>query len=186
MIHHKLLALASLPLLAACGNPQTVPDTVPDNATGSSPEPTEQVVEAAPELPAEIAALLDAEFADFDGLTYYAGNVDLNGDGADEWMAYVAGPGACGSGGCPLRVFQQTSDGIETKGQLSVVQLPVGVFETETGGWRDLAITIGGGGAEYAVAKVPFTDTAYVSNPTVAPAQPSSDEFATIIAFPEM
>lgn len=178
----QLLALAALPYLAACGTPETTPD----DSTGGSAEPTEAETEAAPELPAEMAALLDAEFADFDGLTYFSGSVDLNGDGVDEWMAYVAGPGACGTGGCPMRIFQQTLDGIETKGQLSVVQLPVGVFETSTNGWRDLAINIGGGGAEYAVVKVPYTDPVYSSNPTVAPGEASSDEFTTVVAFPEM
>ena len=182
MTKNQLLALAILPFLSACGNPEAVPDDVADISTAA----TEEVAEASPELPAEMAALLDAEFADFDGLTYYSGRFDLNGDGTDEWMAYVAGPGACGTGGCSMRIFQQTPDGIETKGQLSVVQLPVGVFETSTDGWRDLAITIGGGGAEYAVVKVPYTDPVYSSNPTVSPAQPSTDEFTTVIAFPEM
>ena len=182
MTKSQLLALAILPLLAACNQPETAgADT-----TGVETESTADVDATATELPAEIAALLDAEFADFDGLTYYSGSVDLNGDGVDEWIAYVAGPGACGTGGCPMQIFQQTDDGIEIKGQLSVVQLPVGVFGTETDGWRDLAVTIGGGGAEYAVVKVPYSDPAYVSNPTVAPAERSGEDFTTVVAFPEM
>lgn len=181
MTKKQLLALAALPFFAACGAPEpAVEETGAETA-----ETVEQVVEA-PELPVDMAALLDAEFADFGTLTYYAGSVDLNGDGVDEWMAYVAGPGACGTGGCPMRIFQRTDDGIETKGQLSVVQLPVGVFETSTDGWRDLAVTIGGGGAQYAVVKVPYTDPVYSSNPTVSPAMPSEDEFTTVVVFPEM
>ena len=182
MTKTQLLTLATLLLLAAC-NPT---ETAKTDAAQVNTSVAEEVGATTTELPVEMTALLDTEFSGFDGLTYYAGSVDLNGDGTEEWMAYVAGPGACGTGGCPLRIFQQTESGIETKGELSVVQLPVGVFDTSTDGWLDLAVTIGGGGAEYAVVKVTYSDPVYISNPTVAPTEASSENFTTVVAFPEM
>ncbi len=187
MLARTLIAVAipaSLALVACSENAETTAAATPGaEATPSAvAPPTDEAVQ----LPAAIAALLDAEFAAFGQPTYYAGAVDLDGDGSDEWLAYVAGPGICGTGGCPLRVFRETAGGIETKGQLSVVQLPVGVFNTRTEGWRDLAITIGGGGIDYSLARVPYDGVVYASNPTVAPATPSSEDFSIVIAYPEM
>jgi|LakMenEpi03Aug12_release.lakeMendotaPanAssembly.Ray.scaffolds.fasta_scaffold228333_4 hypothetical protein len=42
---------------------------------------------------------------------YTWNRVDLNGDGRPEMVAQVLGPTVCGTGGCPLLIFREPSDG---------------------------------------------------------------------------
>lgn len=69
----------------------------------------------------------------------------------------------------------------ENYADIGVAQLPVGVLETSTNGWRDLAVSVRGGGIEGGVARVPFGEDQYASNPTVAPAEITQDSFETVI-----
>ncbi|WP_299193348.1 hypothetical protein [uncultured Erythrobacter sp.] len=176
MTRNLLLALIALPLLNACSQePEQAPVT---------PELADEATE--PELPQAIASLVRTEFEGVETLTFRSGHADLNNDGQDEWLVSIVGPGVCGSGGCPLRIFQITQDGIETKSKLSVTKWPIGLYDSETNGWRDLAVAVGGGGLEYTIMKVPHDGTTYPFNPTMPPAEPSSDEYTTIIAQPAM
>ncbi|HKT86609.1 MAG TPA: hypothetical protein VJQ77_11065 [Novosphingobium sp.] len=105
-------------------------------------------------------------------LLYARADADLDGDGKNEVLAYVGGPLMCGTGGCNLVVLKRDGDGFRQVGDLSVVQLPVGVLPTKTNGWRDLAVTVSGGGKPGGLMRVPFDGTSYASNPTVSPAEP--------------
>lgn len=171
-----IASFAGTALLAGCGAPvSNAPEAEGEIASAEPPE----------SLPEPIAAMISEEFSELGTFNLSTGVADLDGDGTDEWLVYVAGPMICGSGGCPLRVFKDGDGGPSPIGSLSVTQLPVGVFASETDGWRDLAVSVGGGGIEYSLAKVPWTGEAYASNPTVAPAEPSEEEFTTVISMSE-
>ena len=109
---------------------------------------------------------------DTSSLLYARAQYDLDGDGTKETLAYVGGPMLCGSGGCDLLVLKDVEGEITKVGELSVVQLPVGVLESSTNGWRDLAVSVSGGGRPGGIMRVPFDGAAYASNPTVSPAEP--------------
>ncbi|WP_156167427.1 hypothetical protein [Aurantiacibacter marinus] len=146
----------------------SVAEVVPDEPAAVQPDPA-------------VTAWIAENYADSGVILYSVGEVDLDGDGQDEILAYVGGPMLCGTGGCLLEVLQRTGQGLDRLGSLSVSQLPVGVFEASTNGWRDLAVTVYGGGIEGGVARVPFGEGQYASNPTVEPAQMTKDTFETVI-----
>lgn len=94
--------------------------------------------------------------------------VDLDGDGIDEVLAYASGSMMCGTGGCDLLVLKPEGADFKLMGDLSVVQLPVGVLDSKTNGWRDLAVSVSGGGMPSGIRRVPFDGAHYASNPTSA------------------
>lgn len=160
-----VLAAASALTLASCK--QQEPNVEPS------------ATEAAPEVvtPVTVESWLTDHFApdvrgDTGELLYSRAEADLDGDGKDEVLAYVGGPLMCGTGGCNLVVLKRDGEGFRQVGDLSVVQLPVGVLSTRTNGWRDLAVTVSGGGRPDGVMRVPFDGTSYASNPTISPAEP--------------
>lgn len=103
---------------------------------------------------------------------YRSGNVDLDGDGIEEMLFYVGGPGRCGSGGCDLYVLRNTTDGLVVIARTSVTQLPIGVLDTRHHGMRDIVVSVGGGGLPYGHRVLRFDGRTYPANPTVAPAEP--------------
>ena len=53
----------------------------------------------------------------------------------------------------------------------TVTQLPVGVLDTSSNGWRDLGVTTAGGGELTGRRKLKHDGTGYPTNPTVPPAE---------------
>lgn len=104
---------------------------------------------------------------------------DLNGDGHPEILAYVYGPGLCGSGGCKLMVLQREESDWRLVMDSSVTQLPVRLLESRSHGWHDLSVGISGGGAPARQARMQFDGKRYPSNPTMQP-EPGAVE-ATIL-----
>ena len=78
---------------------------------------------------------------------YAAADVDLNGDGQPEVVAYLMGPNICGSGGCSAVVLVRESGGWRVLTAMDVTQLPIRVLPSRSHGWRDLAVGVSGGGA---------------------------------------
>lgn len=116
---------------------------------------------------------------------FESGRIDLNGDGRPEVLVYVTGRNWCGTGGCNMAVLRDTEAGFEVVGDLTVVRPPIGVFHSTSNDWRDLAVWIGGGGMENpGMARVPFVQGKYVSNPTIEPAERSDEPFETVIERP--
>ena len=165
-------------LLAACSS-----EPAPD-----SPEvPVETPPQSAATTPdTRLADWLRAEYAEDGPVLYKSGHADLDGDGKDEVLVYVGGPMLCGSGGCNLEVLKDDGTGFTPIGSLSVSQLPVGVLDSTTDGYRDLAVTVSGGGAPEAIMKVPFGGESYASNPTVAPATSTESIGTEVIADGEL
>ena len=174
--------IAATALLAACGGA----DPAADDRMAAEEVTTADAAVVAPESPdEELRAWIRANYAEDAGedgtLLYRSGQVDLDGDGTDEILAYVGGPMLCGTGGCSLVVLQHGEQGLDPIGDIGPSQLPVGVYDSETFGWKDLAVSIYGGGIEGGVARVPFGENAYADNPTVAPAAPSEEAYETVI-----
>ena len=175
------LSVSLLPMLAlaltACGQPDT-PEPAPPAAppatapafTPATPPATSQAA------PAGLETALRGLHADDGALTYAHASVDLNGDGTDEVLAYVMGPMVCGSGGCNLYVLAPDGgnggEGWRVVTRTSVTRTPVGVLTTSTNGWRDLAVSIGGGGADAGWVRLTYDGRTYPTNPTAPPATP--------------
>jgi hypothetical protein len=180
------LSVSLLPMLAlaltACGQadtPEPAPPAPPP-ATAPAAAPTATSLAA----PAGLEAALRGLYADDGALTYAQASVDLNGDGSDEVLAYVIGPMVCGSGGCNLYVLAREGAGWRVVTRTSVTQTPVGVLTTSTNGWRDLAVSIGGGGVEAGWVRLTYDGRTYPTNPTVPPATPldGQPDVTTLIA----
>ncbi|MCT2398227.1 hypothetical protein [Novosphingobium mangrovi (ex Huang et al. 2023)] len=112
-----------------------------------------------------------ANYEDMGKLLYAEAETDLDGDGTPEVLAYVGGPMMCGTGGCNLVVLRRDGAQLRKVSELSVVQLPVGVLESKSNGWHDLAVTIAGGGVVAHTVRLAFDGKGYPENPTVSPAE---------------
>lgn len=175
--------------LSACGQPDTPepapPATPPATAAAVTPATPPATSQAAP---AGLETALRGLHADDGALTYAHASVDLNGDGTDEVLAYVMGPMVCGSGGCNLYVLAPDGgnggEGWRVVTRTSVTRTPVGVMTTSTNGWRDLAVSIGGGGAAAGWVRLTYDGQTYPTNPTAPPATPleGQPDITTLIA----
>lgn len=109
---------------------------------------------------------------------YSVALVDLNGDNRAEALVYAMSTSAggqqsdlCGSGGCDLYVLSLTPAGYRQVSDISVSRAPIRVLPTITHGWRDLSVTVAGGGIiKGHEARLRFDGRSYPTNPTVSPA----------------
>lgn len=179
MLKVATTALAALGLSGCSGETTTdLNQNPPAEETSVGPaDATAVLAQADPAISTWIAE----HYAGIEDILFAVGETDLDGDGQDEILAYVGGPMLCGTGGCYLVVLERAGQDLELLGMLTVSQLPVGAFESSTNGWRDLAVTVYGGGVEQGVARVPFGEDQYASNPTVEPAQITEDTFEIVI-----
>ena len=163
------LVLATL-LLAGCKPSEPMPSA----RTGTSAAQEETA--SAPAKPRETSYPLASEverwvretFAGSEPLLYRFANVDLDGDGENETLVYVAGPMMCGTGGCPLIVLAPGESDFRLLSKTSVVQMPFGVLDTRTDGWRDIWVTTYGGGMREATRKLVWTGEGYTANASMA------------------
>ncbi len=163
--------------LAACGSDKPAP--------APAAQPPAAPAQPAPLTEADVATAVTAALGDDFDARYFDARVDLNGDGRDEVLAYVAGPMICGTGGCPLYVFTPGASGYGLVAQMSVVHVPVRVASASTNGWRDLVVAIAGGGIPAGNAVLKFDGKTYPSNPTVPPAEPAASLEGTEILIGE-
>jgi hypothetical protein len=104
--------------------------------------------------------------------TYKRADADLNGDGHLETFVYATD--SCGSGGCDLSVLSPQGKSYRQVMEASgPTQLPIRLLATSTRGWRDIGVTVAGGGVRRAyMARLQFNGRRYPDNPTVPPAIP--------------
>lgn len=184
----RSLMLVPFAFLAACSQSSSG-DTAPTPAANAGAEPTLSGVPAAPigdTREARVEAWVKGAYPDMGLLMLKWGSADLDGDGTDEVLAYVGGPMLCGTGGCNLVVLTDDGANFAKVGDISVSQMPIGVLDTRTNGWRDLAVTTYGGGEKERIMKVPFDGKSYAGNPTVAPATPLDMLGTEVIAEGEL
>ncbi|NUQ18217.1 MAG: hypothetical protein HOP95_07145 [Sphingomonas sp.] len=102
---------------------------------------------------------------------YERADVDLNGDRRTESLIYLTNPDHCGSGGCSLVILSPGRRGYRVVMRSTVTRLPISLLSTANHGWRDIGVTVEGGGITRAYqARMRFNGRRYPSNPTVPPA----------------
>jgi hypothetical protein len=77
----------------------------------------------------------------------------------------------CGTGGCPLLIFRETSLGrLKLISQMSLFKDPLIVTETRRNGWKELItrVRVDAGKGYYAVLR--HSSRGYPTNPSVPPA----------------
>ena len=180
----RIALLAPIVVLTACGpsaptEPRSAPPVAPTAVTSAPVAPA-----ALTQPPAGLEAALRRQHVDDGTLSYAFAPVDLDGDGTDEVLAYVMGSMVCGSGGCNLYVLARDGDDWRVVTRTSVTQSPVGVLATSTNGWRDLAVSVGGGGLDAGWVRLTYDGRTYPTNPTAAPATPldGQPDVTTLIA----
>lgn len=168
---HVFVPLAALGLVACGGNAEPATDNAADEVgeTVASADAERTAAFAAAEE--DIRHYLLQEYPDMGELRYALALHDLDGDGAQEAIVHVVSPMVCGSGGCNTLVLTPAGPMWRKVGDISVSRTPVTVLESETNGWRDLTVDIGGGGGSSGIALLKFDGEAYPSNPTVPPAE---------------
>lgn len=103
---------------------------------------------------------------------YRVTEVDLNGDGEREIVAYVETRGFCGSGGCKLLILQRRPTGPTAVMDTTITWAPVRVLSTSSHGWRDIGVRVGGGGLKPHEVALKFDGTRYPGNPSLSPVRP--------------
>jgi hypothetical protein len=132
---------------------------------------------AAPAQASRDAALrtfLQTSFAeareDYGDTSYITAFADLNGDGRDEALVSLQSGMFCGSGGCALYIYTPAGASWREVAELTIVNAPVRLLGTRSRGWRDLAVSVRGGGIDVPYeARVRFEGRTYASNPSMAP-----------------
>ncbi|MEP3755958.1 MAG: hypothetical protein ABJM58_04570 [Alteripontixanthobacter sp.] len=120
--------------------------------------------------------------SDLEIASFRSAEVDLNGSGGTEIVIYATDQKWCGSGGCTLFILERTSEGYRSVGRTTITNLPIEVMDNSHHGWRDLAVTVRGGGAmpPY-VAVLPFDGKTYAANPSMPPAIRSEAVNGTVL-----
>ncbi len=130
----------------------------------------------------DIRHFLLQEYPDAAPMRYALAWSDLNGDGADEAIVHLITPYFCGTGGCNTLVLTPAGPMWSKVGEISVSRTPISVLDSETNGWKDLAISVSGGGGPSGVMRLAFDGQSYPSNPTVAPAEPTEDTGTVLLS----
>ena len=106
--------------------------------------------------------------------SYRTATADLNGDRHAEIFVYATGSEDCGTGGCTLYILSPKGHNYRVVMRSTIVQLPIRLLETKSHGWRDVGVTVAGGGILNAyMARMQFNGRRYPSNPSVPPAVPA-------------
>lgn len=109
------------------------------------------------------------------GTRYSSAYVDLNGDDKKEAVVYMIGPEACGSGGCPTLVFspEERRNSYRLVSIIELTRPPVVAAKSTTHGWRDLVVSVAGGGIlEGYNVVLPFNGASYPESPFLDRAHP--------------
>ncbi len=176
---------ACVALLAACSPAEDTPmeEAIETGLSEPGEEGEQALIDTSGDMMEPIAQAPDAaddflrqRFADTGGKVMVASRViDLDGDRVGEIVAYVYGPMLCGTGGCNLLVLQKQGDTYAVRMDASVAKLPIGFLQPRHNGWRDIAVRVGGGGAEGGFAVMQYDGVRYPSNPTTVATEPAED-----------
>jgi hypothetical protein len=87
--------------------------------------------------------------------------IDLNGDGVEEVIVYLAGQDWCGTGGCTTLVLMRAGDSYVLVGRIPATRPPIRVLRERTHGWRTLTAWISGATFKAYETKYPFDGKRY-------------------------
>jgi hypothetical protein len=97
---------------------------------------------------------------------YDIARTDINADGKEDVLALMNGKsGYTGSGGATMFILKGTSDGFESLGSIKVVREPIYARKSVKNGFRDLLVTVRGGGATPGLAALSFDGKKYPASP---------------------
>jgi hypothetical protein len=117
--------------------------------------------------------------------TFFADFADLNGDSTPDALVILTGPYWCGTGGCRMLVFRGEDNSFSFVSSSTLVRPPVTVSESKTKGWRDLILTVSGGGMPAKTIALKFDGKKYPLNPSVQSALPAAAATEGAVLFPE-
>ncbi len=128
-----------------------------------------------------VLSLTQAALQKFDGDIrpdhYEIARADLDADGKEDVLALMNGKSSYrGSGGATLFILKGTADGFETLGSVKVVNEPIYIRKSVHNGFRDLLVTVRGGGAEPGLSALEFSGKAYPPSPGEALAKPEDTD----------
>jgi uncharacterized protein len=137
------------------------------------------------ELPVAVQSdLWDAYGSPSKLVRYREGRVDLDGNGREEIVVYLSGRKTCARNGCTTVVYSpQGKDGYRRVATIAATDLPIGVAEARSAGWRDLVVHVRGH-KKGPVLELFFDGTTYPKNPHARDPLivPAKDAGAVIIA----
>ncbi len=97
---------------------------------------------------------------------YDIASTDLNNDGTDDVLALMNGRSAYyGSGGATMFILKGTANGFESLGSIKVVTEPIYARKSVKNGFRDLLVSVRGGGATPGLAALAFDGKTYPASP---------------------
>jgi hypothetical protein len=97
---------------------------------------------------------------------YDIARTDLNADGKEDVLALMNGKsGYTGSGGATMFILKGATDGFESLGSIKVVSEPIYGRKAVNHGFRDLLVTVSGGGATPGLAALSFDGKKYPASP---------------------
>jgi heat shock protein HslJ len=144
------------------------------SAAGAASKPMEEQVRAA--LRAHLSDTLASMSDESPAPRFAFREVDLNGDGDNEALAYLLGSGFCGTGGCDLLVLQRHEGVMRVLQSFPITRTPVAVGVVGAGGWRDIFRTESGGGASARTLRHGFASGQYGPGITVERMPPEADK----------
>lgn len=125
---------------------------------------------AQPSRDGELRAFLQERFAEdrtsYPDTRYAHGWADLDGDGRQEAFVMFFSGNYCGSGGCDLFIFTPEQGSFYQLARTSVTRPPVRVLNSRTGGFRDIAVGVSGGGTPARTVLLAQHGDTYPANPT--------------------
>ncbi len=134
-------------------------------------------------LPADVVAVIADDDEEARGLRFFGAAIDLDGDGRPELVVHVVGRGWCGTGGCTTFVFAREGDGGSHRlvARIPTTRDPIHALASTHHGWRDLLVTIGGGGVAHGERALAFDGTDYRD---VVPFEAAARDGATRLVAP--
>jgi hypothetical protein len=120
------------------------------------------VSQATPPVLSLIQVALQKIDADIRPDHYEIARADLDADGKEDVLALMNGKSSyCGSGGCTLFILKGTGKGFTSLSSVKVVNAPIYLRKSTAHGFRDLLVTVRGGGATPGLASLTFDGKAY-------------------------
>lgn len=95
--------------------------------------------------------------------------VDLNADGKEDVLALMNSKSSyCGSGGTTMFILKAKDDAFDSLGSVKVVNEPIYARKSVHHGFRDLLVTVRGGGAKPGLSALAFDGNKYPVSPSEA------------------
>lgn len=154
-------------LLAACGEDTNTTDRGDPAAVAATTEALRLPPNSAARANAAVEAAMAArEIREVPA--YRHAFVDLDGDGAEDLLAFLDDPNWCTDGACTLLVFRREAGDDVLVAEITPVRPPIAVGDQSSGSWRDILVTVGGAdGVPQGTVALQRDGIGYPEDPTV-------------------